>query len=340
MTVPHKWWLILALIGAAAGCSKSPPASRAGGGTVQASAESSGAQSKAAQQPGAEGSATDKRGAEDSSPVLATAAITPEAAQRAGIDVEKAGPAHIRETLTLYGSIKSNAEREQEIRARYPGVIRSVSKRAGDALAKGEELLTVESNESLQVYAVRSPLSGRVLERRANPGDAVDGSAVLMRVADLSSVWAEFAIFPRDLGHVRPGMHVLFQGADAGESGEATISYVAPAGQADSQSVVARATVDNRVGRWVPGQFITGDVVIADMKVAVAVKPTALQELQGKTVVFVQNGKGFTARSVEVGKRSRHAVEITRGLAAGERYAAQNSYLIKADLMKAEAEED
>ena len=91
------------------------------------------------------------------------------------------------------------------------------SVRAGDAVAKGEELLTVESNESLQVYPIRSPLSGQVLERRANPGDAVDGSTVLMKVADLSTVWAEFAIFARDLSHVRPGMRVLFRGADADE---------------------------------------------------------------------------------------------------------------------------
>jgi cobalt-zinc-cadmium efflux system membrane fusion protein len=104
--------------------------------------------------------------------------------------------------------------------------------------------------------------------------------------------------------------------------------------------VIARATVDNRGGRWVPGQFITGDIVIAEAQVPVAVKPTALQDFEGKTMVFVQNGKGFAARPVQVGKRSRDAVEIAQGLAAGERYAAQNSYLIKADLMKSEADED
>ncbi len=171
--------------------------------------------------------------------------------------------------------------------------MRSASQRAGDRVVKGTELFTVESNESLQVYAIRSPLSGQVLERRANPGDAVDSSTMLMKVADLSTVWAEFAIFARDLGHVRPGMRVRFRGADADESGEATISYVAPAGHADSQTVVARAIVDNRNGRWVPGQFITGDVVIADVSVSVSVKPAALQELQGKTMVFVQNGRGL-----------------------------------------------
>jgi cobalt-zinc-cadmium efflux system membrane fusion protein len=291
---PHL--LLILLLGLAGGCAKSPSAASAPVNTAEARPPVAGPEA---------------------------AAITPEAAQKAGIELDAAGPAQIRETLTLYGSIKPNAEREQDIRARYPGVVRSVSVRAGDRVAQGKELLTVESNESLQVYPIRAPLSGQVLERRTNSGDAVDTTTVLLKVADLSTVWAEFAIFARDLSHVRPGMRVLF-----------------PAGHADSQSVVARAIVDNRSGRWVPGQFITGDVVIADVKVSVAVKPTALQELQGKTMVFVQNGQSFTPRLVQVGKRSREAVEIAQGLTAGERYAATNSYLIKADLLKSEAEED
>ena len=334
MNVTHKLLLVL-LLAVAGGCAKTPTDPRAADGKPQPSAAASEAET-----PNAESQGGERPGTEEARPESANAAITPKAAQQAGIEVAAAGPAQIRETLTLYGSIKSNAERQQEIRARYPGVVRSVAKRAGDAVSKGEELLTVESNESLQVYAIRSPLNGQVLDRRANSGDAVDGTTVLMTVADLSTVWVEFALFARDLGHVRAGMPVLFRGASAAESGEAKITYVAPAGHADTQSVVARAVVDNRHGRWVPGQFITGDIVIAEATVPVAVKPAALQELQGKTMVFVQNGRGFEARTVQVGRRSRDVVEIANGLAAGERYAATNSYLIKADLMKAEAEED
>lgn len=267
-------------------------------------------------------------------------ALTPEKAKSAGIETAVAGPAQIRSTLTLHGSIRPNSEREQEIRARYPGVVRDVGKRVGDMVKAGEELLRVESNESLQTYAIRSPIPGRVIERRTNPGDAVDGSTVLLRVADLSTVWVEFALFARDLGQVRPGMTVSFTGAGANEQGEARVSYVAPAGQADSQSVVARAVVDNRAGHWVPGQFVTGEVVVADLRAAVAVAPAALQEMHGKTVVFLQKDQTFEPRAVRLGKRSREAVEVLTGVAAGDRYATQNSYLIKAEFLKGEGEDE
>src|SRR3546814_4222908 len=82
-----------------------------------------------------------------------------------------AGPAQIRETLSLYGAIVPNAERVRDIAARYPGVIRSVDRSIGDTVRQGQVLATVESNESLQTYSVVAPLAGVVTHRIANPGD-------------------------------------------------------------------------------------------------------------------------------------------------------------------------
>lgn len=266
-------------------------------------------------------------------------AIAPDAARAAGITTQVAGPATIETTVTLYGSIKPNAEREQELRARYPGIVRVVAKRAGDPVKAGETLVSVESNESLQTYGIRSPISGRVLERAANPGESVGSDTILMKVADLGTVWAEFAVFARDLGRVRPGLTVHVRGSD-GAPIVTTLTYVAPSGSTDSQSVVARAVLDNADGAWVAGQFATADVVVSQVEAAIAVVPAAIQQINGKEVVFVETERGFVPREVKTGQRSRDAVEILAGLTAGERYAATNSYLIKADLSKGEAEEE
>src|SRR5262249_23252561 len=108
----------------------------------------------------------------------------------------------------------------------------------------------------------------------------------------------------------------------------------------DTQSITARAVINNQDGHWVAGQFVTGEVVVSDAQVRVAVVPAALQEMQGKQVVFIQQDGHFESRPVELGRRAEDAVEIVQGLNAGELYAAHNSYLIKADLLKSEAEED
>ena len=262
------------------------------------------------------------------------------AMQAADIRVAQAGPAPIEQTLTLYGSVQSNAEREGHIRARYPGTIRSVSKRLGDSVSKGAPLLSIESSESLQTYSLAAPIGGIVIERAANVGETVDTEQVLMRIADLSTVWVEFAVFARDLGRVRVGSPVAVAGSDGTPAAQSTINYIAPVGEAGNQSIVARAQVENKEGLWVPGQFVTGEAVVGQTQAAVSVEPGALQTLSGKTVVFVQTSRGFEARPVQLGGRSDKAVEVRGGLTAGERYVAANSYLLKADLTKGEAEEE
>jgi cobalt-zinc-cadmium efflux system membrane fusion protein len=275
-----------------------------------------------------------------SSEAAAVARISPEAAQASHIEVLTAGPAAIHETLTLYGTIKSNAERQQTVRARYPGVVRTVTKRPGDRVGRGETLLTIESNDSLEPYSILAPISGSLIERNVNAGESVDASTVLMRIADLTTVWAEFAVFSRDLERTRAGMPILLTSGAGNLQVKGKISYVAPIGSGDTQSVVARAVLDNKDGRWVAGQFVTGDLEVSGARAPVAVTPEALQKLGGEAVVFVQTDQGFEARKVEVGGRDVKAVEIRNGVKVGERYASKNSYLVKAELQKGEGGED
>jgi len=66
----------------------------------------------------------------------------------------------------------------------------------------------------------------------------------------------------------------------------------------------------------------------------------ALQTLNGESIVFVRTTDGFEARKVGVGRRDARIAEITTGLAAGERVATRNTFILKADLGKSEVDHD
>jgi cobalt-zinc-cadmium efflux system membrane fusion protein len=74
--------------------------------------------------------------------------------------------------------------------------------------------------------------------------------------------------------------------------------------------------------------------------VSAAIKANALQTMENKTVVFVREGNKLEARPVEVGEQDRDYVEITKGLSVGEVYAADNSFVVKAEIGKSEAEHE
>lgn len=265
--------------------------------------------------------------------------LTPEQIKTADIKLVQAGPELIREALPLYGVIAPNAERVREVRARFPGVIRNVAKKIGDAVRQGETLASVESNESLQTYAVVAPLSGVVTERNANPGEQTSDK-VLFTVADLSTVWVEMSLFPRDVAKVRVGQNVRVKSPDTGLAADGKVVYVAPFGQAANQTLTARVLLNNQKRSWAPGLYVTTEVTLAETAVPLAIRSEAVQTLDGRSNVFVQGKDGFAPHEVKLGRRDSENVEVLSGLTAGDVYATANSYVLKAEFLKAQASDE
>lgn len=258
--------------------------------------------------------------------------------KEADIRLEQVAPAEIRSVLPLYGVIAPNAESVREVAARFPGIIRSANKRVGDSVKRGEVLASVESNESLQTYNVIAPLTGVVTERHANPGEQ-SGDRSLFTVADLSTVWVELALFPRDLPKVRIGQIVRVKGTDSDLSAEGKVVYVAPFGTSANQTLTARVLLDNADRKWAPGLYVTAEVTVGTASVPLAVNTAGLQSFQGKTVVFVQSPGGFEPRSLQAGRSDGEFTEVLAGVSPGDTYATHNSFILKAELGKSEAAE-
>ena len=263
--------------------------------------------------------------------------LSEEQIRATGIQLMQAGPAQIRETLALYGVIAPNAERTREVAARFPGVIRSVEKKIGDNVRQGETLATVESNESLQTYPVVAPQLGVVTARNANPGDQTSDKT-LFTVADLSTVWVEMSLFPRDVAKVRVGQGVHVKSSDAGLAAKGKVVYVAPFGQAANQTLTARVLLNNPERRWAPGLNVTAEVTLAETAAPLAIRSEAVQTLEGRSVAFVQGKEGFEPREITLGRSDGEFAEVLSGLKAGDTYAAANSFILKAELGKGSAE--
>jgi len=255
----------------------------------------------------------------------------------AGIELLTAGPGVLRDTLTLNGMLQPNQESLVQVTPRFPGVVQEIRKRIGDRVEKGELLAKIESNQSLTVYEVRSPIAGTIIDRQASLGEYASEQKPAFTVADLSTVWVDFSVYRRDLKRVRVGDTILIDADDGGAPVEAKLSYLSPVGSSDTQSALARATVDNSDGRLRPGLFVTARLVLSAKEVPIAVRMSALQMIENRTVVFVRSGQTFEPRDVELGDRDREQAEVLFGLLEGDVYAGKNSYVIKAELAKGSA---
>jgi cobalt-zinc-cadmium efflux system membrane fusion protein len=265
--------------------------------------------------------------------------ITEKAARDAGVTTAKAGPAVIKETVDLLGHLELAPGAKAELRARFAGKIVSVSKSVGEKVAAGETLARIESNESLQTYAVVAPFAGVVLERNANVGD-VTSDGVLFSIGDPSRMMADFHVFDRDVGKVKSGQTVRIMPVHGDAALEAKVSSVSPVKDPATQTVVARVLLSDPSGKFLPGTTVKGEVVIADVEVPLAVKTAAIQRFRDFEVVFAKFGQIYEVRMLEIGRRTTEWTEVLGGLEVGQEYVVGNSFLIKADIEKSGAGHD
>lgn len=265
--------------------------------------------------------------------------INASAAAAAGIRTSQAGPATIRNTLPLSGRIELNKNATTTVRARFPGVIREVNAEQGQAVAKGDVLLRIESNDSLQVYSVTAPMGGIVLSRNAAVGEMASDQPLFV-ISDLATVWAELHAFPKDAAKVAINQPVRIRSTGDGPTGDGMITALLPIAETTTQTVIARVPLDNSSHQWRTGMTVTGEVTTAEQHVPLAVKNSGLQRFRDFTVVFAKVRDSYEVRMLALGQSDGEFTEVLSGIKPGQDYVSENSFLIKADIEKSGASHD
>lgn len=258
--------------------------------------------------------------------------------KQSGIETEPATPQTLKIENTLYGIIDVAEDRQFHIHAPYSGIVQSVKVKTGDRVRKGQHLLTVRNQQTLQNYRIVSPADGEVTQRLANIGDHTD-MGTLLEISDLSKVWVEMSMFPQDIEQLRTGMAVTINDLHGHESATGKISYISPK-MSGGHIARARTEIANPEGNWRPGMHVTAKVLVEQYLAPLAVKHSAIQSFRDMPVVFARYGNTFEVRMIETGKSDDEYIEVTGGLEPETEYVINNSFLLKADVLKDGATHD
>jgi len=115
------------------------------------------------------------------------------------------------------------------------------------------------------------------------------------------------------------------------------VVFLSPLLDPETRSARAVAEIPNADGTWQAGGFVTAHLATAEQPVEVLVPRDAVQEVEGRKVVFVRNEEGFELREVEVGREDATGFEVIFGLDAGTKIAVGNAFVLRAELGKSEA---
>jgi cobalt-zinc-cadmium efflux system membrane fusion protein len=260
--------------------------------------------------------------------------LTPAAMKLAGLELAEVVSGRIGRSIELPGEVGFDENNLVHVSPRFAGIALEARYRVGDYVSAGDTVAVVESNESMSPYAVKAATSGWIIKRHISPGEYLREDHSIFIIADLSYVWVNLAVYPKDAHWIKPGQKVQIRAIGANLQAEGTIDYITPVLDVDTRSITARVVLPNPDLSWRPGTFVQAGVMTESGDERLLVEKSALQVLDEKQVVFVADGPGrFRPVKVTCGDSDDHHVAITSGLAEGVRYVAAGAFELKAKIV-------
>jgi membrane fusion protein, heavy metal efflux system len=187
---------------------------------------------------------------------------------------------------------------------------------------------------------IKAPAAGTVIRRNATPGTVVSAGDPVFTIANLASLWMIAAVNETDMARVHQGQRVEISVLAFPERKFAgRVLQLGEGFNPQTRTLQVRVLIPNPQELLKPEMFARADFALDSTRQALQVAESALQELNGKQVVFLREpGGSYLPREVKIGSRSNGAVEILSGLETGDPVVVQGGYLLKSQLMKGAAE--
>jgi membrane fusion protein, heavy metal efflux system len=201
--------------------------------------------------------------------------------------------------------------------------------------------LNTARSETIQTEAlIKAPRSGVIIKKNITVGDMVTPDIILYEVADLSTVWLNMAIYPKDYTTIHLGQVVTFTSDTLPNIPfTGTVDYLPPAtSTAQSPTFTARAFLKNPKGLLKTGMFgaVKIQLNIAHPQQAKPFVPErAVQKTGTEAFVFKQIAPNQYQRTVIIlGEKVADGYLVEQGVAAGETLVGQGSFILKAEWLK------
>ncbi|MCK5565920.1 MAG: efflux RND transporter periplasmic adaptor subunit [Planctomycetes bacterium] len=190
-----------------------------------------------------------------------------------------------------------------------------------------------EPEQLLTRFEIKAPFKGTIIEKHIVLGELVATESAVYIVADLSSVWIDLQVYPKDLRSIKKGCQVVISANSEIPDTKGIISYVGPVLGTESRTALARAVLANDSGVFRPGLFITAQIAVSKTQAKVVVPKTAIQSLEGKKCVFTKDAHGFEPAFIEIGLQNATHAEILSGLAPGQEYVTKGAFTLKSKIV-------
>ncbi len=182
--------------------------------------------------------------------------------------------------------------------------------------------------------AYYSPESGYITSLEVKEGDYTMEGGTIVKLANLSTLWAEAQVYTSQLTQIDQGGAATVQIPDlAGKEFNGRIEFVNPEINAATRINLVRVTIPNTGNQLRPG--MPAYVVIKNRQRNALTLPidAVIRDGSGATVWIKTGTNTFKSRMVTTGLESDDRIEITGGLNTGDVIVVKGAYLINSEFI-------
>lgn len=192
------------------------------------------------------------------------------------------------------------------------------------------------SHRTASHATIRAPFSGVVTKYDVSRGEVVGRDKEIFTVVDTTMVWALGDVYEKDIRFVgRGGECAVSLDSYPGQIFKGKIAYLSDALDPASRTAKLRCVLANTNGQLKLEMFGTVSVPTKESRTGVSLPLSALQDINGEQIVFVQVAADkFAKRAVQVGQRDDQNAEILSGVSNGEKVVASGSFYLKSALQR------
>jgi len=188
------------------------------------------------------------------------------------------------------------------------------------------------THEAAPLTSYYSPVSGYVTTLEVKEGDYATEGGTIVRLADLSTLWAEAQVYTSQLAELDKSGTALVQIPDMpGKNFTGKIEYANPEINPDTRIDLIRVTIPNTDLKLKPG--MPAYVIINSTKHNSLTLPidAVLRDGKGATVWVRTNHNTYVSRMVQTGLETDDRIEIVSGLKPGEMVVVSGAYLLNSE---------
>jgi membrane fusion protein, multidrug efflux system len=168
------------------------------------------------------------------------------------------------------------------------------------------------ARKSVEDTVLRSPISGIVSQRLAQPGERIGVDARVLEIVDLSRIELEAAISAADSVDVSVGQEAQLQIEGASQALAARVVRINPSAQAGSRSVLVYLSIANAAGLR-QGLFAQGTLGTAQRSMLAVPLSAVRTDKPAPYLQTIENGQ-VVQRTVELGPRGDADGEVMVGV--------------------------